>query len=293
MKVYFHLSAVLRLESIALAEVVVRQPTSTERGRINFRSLVICRETETNDSCRSLAHKPVTGRRHFDIYDVTRALEELRTELPVSSEYGNCSDCSIIMTLVNRGAQERVSNHSDVLLVVSNQPISNPVLSENYIGTERNVKEKNEGFDRTERRPTTEDQKDAVVLRDANKDNRRQRREVTCSLTSWYLDFGKLGWTSWIRFPIGYYANYCSGSCISPSQRNPGGNMTNHAFVKGLYRTALQNDNPVPQASIDALPTACCVPVRLSPINILYRNDDDNWIVREMSEMVADQCGCL
>lgn len=294
-KVYFHLNALLKLESIALAEVVVRQPhasTLNERGgRMNFRSLAICRETEANDNCRILAHKPVTRRRHFDIYDITRSLQELQTDVSMSSDGGNCSGCSIVMTLFHGGANELASGLPDVLLVVSNQPISDPEPSENSSGTER---QKNGSFVRTETRSTAEDPKIAVELRGgANRDNRRQRREVTCSLNSWYLDFAKLGWTSWIRFPLGYYANYCSGSCVSPSQTNPGGNMTNHAFVKGLYRAALQNDDPTPQASIDALPAACCVPVRLSPINILYRNDDDNWIIRGMSEMVADQCGCL
>lgn len=295
-KVYFHLNAVLKLESLEQAEVVIRRPhaaTSNEReGRMNIRSLIVCRGTEANDICRILAHKPVTRRRHFDVYDVTRSLQELRTELlSVRSDGGNCSGCSIIMMLGHRGANELTSGLSEVLLVASNQPISDsPVLVEDSSGSER---QNNGPFNRTETRPASGDLKTALELRGINKDNRRRRRDVTCSLTSWYLDFAKLGWTSWIRFPLGYYANYCSGSCVASSQTNPGSNMTNHAFVKGLYRTALQNDDTVPQASIDALPTACCVPVRLSPINILYRNDDDNWIIRGMSEMVADQCGCL
>jgi len=112
----------------------------------------------------------------------------------------------------------------------------------------------------------------------------------SCRLHRWYLDFARLGWTQWIRYPTGYYANYCAGACsITASGASDNSTtVSNHAFVKSLYLAATnRSDVTGPQTE------ACCVSLRLSPINILYNNDDGQWVMTEMAEMTADQCGCL
>ena len=120
----------------------------------------------------------------------------------------------------------------------------------------------------------------------------RRRRDpaAVCTFHRWYLDFARMGWTSWIRFPTGYYANYCSGSCGGSGQTaindSDNLNISNHAFVKSLYKAAVAE----PTGNI---PAACCVPVRLASINILYHNDEGQWVLREMKEMIAEHCGCL
>ena len=114
----------------------------------------------------------------------------------------------------------------------------------------------------------------------------------SCRLHRWYLDFERLGWTQWIRFPTGYYANYCAGACrITPSGATDNATVvSNHAFVKSLYRAASNGSD----AGGGGPPSdACCVSLRLSPINILYNNDDGQWVLIEMKEMTADDCGCL
>ena len=112
----------------------------------------------------------------------------------------------------------------------------------------------------------------------------------SCRLHRWYLDFERLGWTRWVRIPTGYYANYCSGTCsVTPSGVvDNSTTMSNHAFVKSLYLAATNGtDVDEPQGE------ACCVSVRLSPISILYNNDDGQWVMTRMAEMTADECGCL
>ena len=112
----------------------------------------------------------------------------------------------------------------------------------------------------------------------------------TCRLHRWYLDFQLLGWTQWVRYPTGYYANFCSGACfITPSgATNNSTIVSNHAFMKSLYLSATNGtDSGGPRNQ------ACCVSLRLSPINILYNDDDGQWVMTEMAEMTADECGCL
>jgi len=114
--------------------------------------------------------------------------------------------------------------------------------------------------------------------------------EGACRLRPWYLDFERLGWTQWVRYPTGYYANFCYGACsITPSgATNNATIVSNHAFVKSLYMAATnKSDSEGPQSE------ACCVSLRLSPINILYNNDEGQWVITEMAEMRADECGCL
>ena len=112
----------------------------------------------------------------------------------------------------------------------------------------------------------------------------------SCRLHPWYLDFGRLGWTQWVRYPTGYYANFCSGTCsITPSGATDNSTvMSNHAFAKSLYIAATSGaDSAGPRTA------GCCVSLSLSPINILYNNDAGQWVMTEMAEMTADQCGCL
>jgi len=116
--------------------------------------------------------------------------------------------------------------------------------------------------------------------------------ESSCRVHRWYLDFARLGWTQWVRYPTGYYANYCDGACtVSPPGTIADNStiMSNHAFVKALYLAASNGSTEDGPRS----PAACCVSLRLSPINILYNNDDGQWVLTEMAEMTADECGCL
>lgn len=106
-----------------------------------------------------------------------------------------------------------------------------------------------------------------------------------CQLHSWYVDFAKMNWGRWILTPKGFHANYCAGSCSA----SPGNNVTitNHAYIKGLYMSYLH------ESEVEGIPPTVCVPVRLSPINLLYHNGNGSIIIRHMAEMVADSCACL
>ena len=110
--------------------------------------------------------------------------------------------------------------------------------------------------------------------------HRRRRRRNLCRRRSMYVDFGEIGWDDWIVAPPGYEAFYCAGDC--PFYLPDHLNTTNHAIVQSLVH------------SVDPrlAPRACCVPTVLSPMSMLYVDNDDNVVLKNYQEMVVEACGC-
>uniref|UniRef100_A0A3Q2ZQ59 Growth differentiation factor 3 n=3 Tax=Kryptolebias marmoratus TaxID=37003 RepID=A0A3Q2ZQ59_KRYMA len=117
----------------------------------------------------------------------------------------------------------------------------------------------------------------------------RQRRSAVrlpvtlsnvCKARRLYIDFKDVGWQDWIIAPQGYMANYCHGECPFPISESL--NSTNHAILQTLVHSLDPQDTPQP----------CCVPIRLSPISMLYYDNNDNVVLRHYQDMVVDECGC-
>lgn len=126
----------------------------------------------------------------------------------------------------------------------------------------------------------------AVSLNPDQCRSRQRRSSVPVSLSSvckarrLYIDFKDVGWQDWIIAPQGYLANYCHGECPFPLSESL--NRTNHAILQTLVHSLDPRDTPQP----------CCVPVRLSPISMLYYDNNDNVVLRHYQDMVVDECGC-
>ena len=84
----------------------------------------------------------------------------------------------------------------------------------------------------------------------------------------------------WVIAPQGYSAYYCEGECAFPLDSCM--NATNHAILQTMVHSLDPEGTPQP----------CCVPVRLSPISILYYDNSDNVVLRHYEDMVVDECGC-
>lgn len=117
----------------------------------------------------------------------------------------------------------------------------------------------------------------------------RQRRSAihlpltpsnVCKARRLYIDFKDVGWQDWIIAPQGYLANYCYGECPFPLSESLNG--TNHAILQTLVHSLDPHGTPQP----------CCVPIRLSPISMLYYDNNDNVVLRHYQDMVVDECGC-
>ncbi|XP_060909110.1 protein DVR-1 [Labrus mixtus] len=117
----------------------------------------------------------------------------------------------------------------------------------------------------------------------------RQRRSAVhlpvtpsnvCKARRLFIDFKDVGWQDWIIAPQGYMANYCNGECPFPLSESLNG--TNHAILQTLVHSLDPHGTPQP----------CCVPIRLSPISMLYYDNNDNVVLRHYQDMVVDECGC-
>uniref|UniRef100_A0A672YFM2 Growth differentiation factor 3 n=1 Tax=Sphaeramia orbicularis TaxID=375764 RepID=A0A672YFM2_9TELE len=117
----------------------------------------------------------------------------------------------------------------------------------------------------------------------------RQRRSTVhlpvtpsnvCKARRLYIDFRDVGWQGWIIAPQGYMANYCHGECPFPLSESLNG--TNHAILQTLVHSLDPHGTPQP----------CCVPIRLSPISMLYYDNNDNVVLQHYQDMVVDECGC-
>lgn len=94
-----------------------------------------------------------------------------------------------------------------------------------------------------------------------------------------YVDFKEVGWNKWIVAPTGYDAFFCLGECRFPFADHM--NSSSHAMVQ----TLLNSVN-------GAVPRACCVPTALSPIALLYLDQEDHVVLKNYQDMVVEGCGC-
>ncbi|KAG9486461.1 hypothetical protein GDO78_006700 [Eleutherodactylus coqui] len=101
-----------------------------------------------------------------------------------------------------------------------------------------------------------------------------------CKKRRLYIDFKDVGWQNWVIAPRGYMANYCHGECPYPLTEMLKG--TNHAVLQTLVHSIEPDVTPLP----------CCTPIKLSPISMLYYDNNDNVVLRHYEDMVVDECGC-
>ncbi|XP_026155293.1 bone morphogenetic protein 8A [Mastacembelus armatus] len=102
-----------------------------------------------------------------------------------------------------------------------------------------------------------------------------------CKKHELYVSFSDLGWKDWVLAPTGYSAYYCDGECFYPLGSCM--NATNHALIQQVVHLLKP----------DEVPKACCAPTKLSPISVLFYDDNNNVILKKHRNMVVKTCGCL
>ncbi|KAM9837230.1 growth/differentiation factor 2 [Aulostomus maculatus] len=112
---------------------------------------------------------------------------------------------------------------------------------------------------------------------------RRMRRKAEreyCRRSSLKVNFKDIGWDSWIIAPPEYDAFECRGLCYYPltDESTP----SKHALIQTLINIR----NPK-KANM-----ACCVPIKLDPITIIYKENGRLTIRYLYEEMRVAECGC-
>lgn len=108
---------------------------------------------------------------------------------------------------------------------------------------------------------------------------RKAEREY-CQRTSLKVNFKEIGWDSWIVAPPEYDAFECRGLCYHPltDESTP----SKHALIQTLI-----NIRDPKKANM-----ACCVPIKLDPITIMYQENGRLTIRYLYEEMKVAECGC-
>uniref|UniRef100_UPI0037E7F5D3 inhibin subunit beta Ab n=1 Tax=Semicossyphus pulcher TaxID=241346 RepID=UPI0037E7F5D3 len=105
-----------------------------------------------------------------------------------------------------------------------------------------------------------------------------------CCKRQFYVDFKDIGWNDWIIAPSGYHANYCEGDCSNHMASFGGSSLSFHSTVINHYR--LRGFGPFQNIQ------SCCVPTRLRAMSMLYYNEEQKIIKKDVRDMIVDECGC-
>ncbi|XP_055312762.1 uncharacterized protein MAL13P1.304 isoform X2 [Sitodiplosis mosellana] len=127
-----------------------------------------------------------------------------------------------------------------------------------------------------------------VIYTDPHVMKRVRRHTPDCSMAArgqcckqkFYVSFAELGWEDWIIAPHGYYANYCQGNCNG--MRTPDNFRSYHSHVIEEYRKMNRLTGLQP----------CCTPLKFSSMSLIYYEENQKIIKRDLPKMVVEECGC-
>ncbi|XP_042353892.1 inhibin subunit beta Ab [Plectropomus leopardus] len=105
-----------------------------------------------------------------------------------------------------------------------------------------------------------------------------------CCKRQFYVNFKDIGWNDWIIAPSGYHANYCEGDCPNHMASFSGSSLSFHSTVINHYR--MRGYSPFQNIK------SCCVPTRLRAMSMLYYNEEQKIIKKDIQNMIVDECGC-
>ncbi|XP_031549507.1 inhibin beta B chain-like [Actinia tenebrosa] len=98
-----------------------------------------------------------------------------------------------------------------------------------------------------------------------------------CCRQQFYVSFKDMGWHNWIMAPLGFNANYCTGSCY-------GHVLPVYHHTDILQKVAMLNQ----QREI----APCCSPTKLFGLSLIYFDKDENLFHENVPNMIVDECGC-
>ncbi|XP_011486947.1 inhibin beta A chain [Oryzias latipes] len=132
----------------------------------------------------------------------------------------------------------------------------------------------------------------AVVRQGDSNDSRRRRKRGlecdgkvrVCCKKQFYVNFKDIAWADWIIAPSGYHANYCEGDCPSHAASLPGSSLSFHSTVISHYR--MKENSPFQSLK------SCCTPTKLRAMSMLYYDEKQRIVKKDIPNMIVEECGC-
>ncbi|XP_037127617.1 growth/differentiation factor 10 [Syngnathus acus] len=122
---------------------------------------------------------------------------------------------------------------------------------------------------------------DDETMRKARRKQWADTRHHGCSRKNLRVDFADIGWSEWIVAPKAFDAYYCSGTCGFPMPKVV--RPSNHATIQSIVRAV---------GIISGVPEPCCVPERMSPLAVLYREESKDLVLKMYPDMSVQSCSC-
>ncbi|XP_039609328.1 inhibin beta A chain-like [Polypterus senegalus] len=121
--------------------------------------------------------------------------------------------------------------------------------------------------------------------------HRRRKRGLECDgkisiccKKQFQVSFKDIGWNDWIIAPSSYHANYCEGDCPSHITVTSGSPLSFHSTVISHYR--IRGYSPFNSMK------SCCVPTKFRAMSMLYYDDGQNIVKKDIQNMIVEECGC-
>lgn len=102
-----------------------------------------------------------------------------------------------------------------------------------------------------------------------------------CSRRYLKVDFADIGWNEWIISPKSFDAYYCAGVCEFPMPKIV--RPSNHATIQSIVRAV---------GIIPGIPEPCCVPDKMSPLGVLFLDENRNVVLKVYPNMSVETCAC-
>ncbi|GFQ85737.1 bone morphogenetic protein 10 [Trichonephila clavata] len=186
-------------------------------------------------------------------------------------------------------------------LLVLSQTVEKQVNGEDHISTRmrRSMQEKVPEFPETAesqetaswgRRQRRSEDEDEEVEEQSNyiveelgriRKGKLKRKKNPCRRKPMHVSFAAINYDQWIIAPPSYEAFECTGKCSFPMSAHLA--PTKHAIIQTLMHSLEPKQ----------VSRACCIPIKLAPISILYVDDDGTVTYKyDYEDMVVAECGC-
>ncbi|MBN3307739.1 INHBA protein, partial [Amia calva] len=130
-----------------------------------------------------------------------------------------------------------------------------------------------------------------VVRQSEDHPHRRRKRGLECDgkiriccKKQFHVSFKDIGWNDWIIAPSGYHANYCEGDCPNHIAGITGSSLSFHSTVINHYR--MRGYSPFTNIK------SCCVPTKLRAMSMLYYDEGQKIVKKDIQNMIVEECGC-